>query len=347
MKAVVMKGDEMQLSHDRSLPKLRDDYVLVKPHSVALNPTDWKHVAYRRAKDGALVGCDYAGVVEEVGRAVTKRWQKGDRICGCTHGSNLVNEEDGAFAEWIVAKGDVQMRIPAKLVYEKAATVSLGAITVGQGLYQKSLKLNLPTNPIRKKEYILIYGGGTATGGLAIQYAKLSGYCTISVCGQSDFKRLRNLGADFCFDYQDPTIGKTIRMLTENNLRYAWDTIAIESSARICADALSTSPGTRYGTTNPIQSPRVDVESSSVVMYTMFGEPFTFGDREFAASPEDFDFAKMFMSLTENLLEEGKLKTHPEILREGGLAGVIQGLDELKSGKVSSGKLVYRITDTP
>jgi hypothetical protein len=93
-------------------------------------------------------------------------------------------------------------------------------------------------------------------------------------------------------------------MLTENNLRYAWDTIAIESSARICADALSTSPGTRYGTTNPIQSPRVDVESSSVVMYTMFGEPFTFGDREFAASPEDFDFAKMFMSLTENLLEE-------------------------------------------
>jgi NADPH:quinone reductase-like Zn-dependent oxidoreductase len=173
MKAVVIKGDEMQLSHDRSLPKLRDDYVLVKPHSVALNPTDWKHVAYRRAKDGALVGCDYAGVVEEVGRAVTKRWQKGDRICGCTHGSNLVNEEDGAFAEWIVAKGDVQMRIPAKLVYEKAATVSLGAITVGQGLYQKSLKLNLPTNPVRRKEYILIYGGGTATGGLAMQYAKL------------------------------------------------------------------------------------------------------------------------------------------------------------------------------
>lgn len=173
MKAVVIKDNEVLLSHDRPLPKLRDDYVLVKPHSVALNPTDWKHVTYRRAKDGALVGCDYAGIVEEVGKAVTKKWQKGDRICGCTHGSNLVNEEDGAFAEWIVAKGDVQMRIPLKLAFEKAATVSLGAITVGQGLYQKSLKLNLPTNPIRTKEYVLIYGGGTATGGLAIQYSKL------------------------------------------------------------------------------------------------------------------------------------------------------------------------------
>lgn len=173
MKAVVIEGTDARLVHDRPLPNLRADYVLVKPFAVALNPTDWKHVAYERAKNGALVGCDYAGVVEEVGRAVTKTWSKGDRICGCTHGSNLVNEEDGAFAEYIVAKGDVQMRIPDHLSYEKATTISLGAITVGQGLYQKSLKINLPTDPIQTKEYVLIYGGGTATGGLAIQFATL------------------------------------------------------------------------------------------------------------------------------------------------------------------------------
>jgi NADPH:quinone reductase-like Zn-dependent oxidoreductase len=136
MKAVVIDGKEARLVHDRPLPKLRPDYVLVKPVAVALNPTDWKHVAYGRAKDGARVGCDYAGVVEEVGPAVTKAWRKGDKICVCTHGSNLVNEEDGAFAEYITAKGDVQMRIPDQLAYENAATVSLGAITVGQGLYQ-------------------------------------------------------------------------------------------------------------------------------------------------------------------------------------------------------------------
>ena len=173
MKAVVIKGTDAQFVKDRSLPKLRPDYVLVKPYAVALNPTDWKHVSFQRAKDGALIGCDYAGVVEEVGSSVTKTWRKGDRICGCVHGSNLVNEEDGAFAEYIVAKGDLQMKVPMELDFEKAATVSLGAITVGQGLYQKSLKLNLPTDPIRTQEYVLIYGGGTATGGLAIQYANL------------------------------------------------------------------------------------------------------------------------------------------------------------------------------
>lgn len=173
MSAVVVKGDRAQLVHNRPLPQLRDNYVLVKPHAVALNPTDWKHIAYGRAKDGALIGCDYAGVVEEVGKAVTKKWQKGDSICGVVHGSNLVQAEDGAFAEYIVAKGDVQMRKPAGLSYVEAATISLGAITVGQGLYQKSLGLNLPTDPSVTKEYVLIYGGGTSVGGLAIQFAKL------------------------------------------------------------------------------------------------------------------------------------------------------------------------------
>lgn len=175
MSAVVTIGNQAQLVHDRPLPKLRDDYVLVKPHAVALNPTDWKHIAYGRAMDGALVGCDYAGVVQEVGKSVSKKWQKGDSICGVVHGSNLIQGEDGAFAEYIVAKGDVQMRKPTNLSYAKAATISLGAITVGQGLYQKSLRLNLPTDPTTTQDYVLIYGGGTSVGGLAIQFAKLYG----------------------------------------------------------------------------------------------------------------------------------------------------------------------------
>jgi len=173
MRAVTIKGEGAQLVHDRPIPRLRDDYVLVKSMAVALNPTDWKHVAYRRAKDDALIGCDYAGVVEEVGKGVTKNWKKGDRICGCVHGSNLVNGEDGAFAEYVVAKGDLQMRIPGHLTYEQAATVSLSAITVGQGLYQKSLGLKLPNSAVRTREYVLIYGGGTSAGSLAVQFAKL------------------------------------------------------------------------------------------------------------------------------------------------------------------------------
>jgi hypothetical protein len=69
----------------------------------------------------------------------------------------------------------VQMRKPAGPSYAQAATISLGAITVGQGLYQKSLGLTLPTDPTTSQDYVLIYGGGTSVGGLAIQFAKLYG----------------------------------------------------------------------------------------------------------------------------------------------------------------------------
>lgn len=64
------------------------------------------------------------------------------------------------------------MRIPESMTAEEAATLGVGVSTVGQGLYQ-SLGLPLPTSPSKKQIPLLIYGGSTATGTLAIQYAKL------------------------------------------------------------------------------------------------------------------------------------------------------------------------------
>lgn len=171
MKAIkVVEATKAEIK-EVSLPKLRDDYVLVKVEAVALNPTDWKHIDFLSSPD-ATVGCDFAGVVEEVGSKVEKKWNKGDRIAGFTHGVNAVEKEDGCFAEYCVAKGDVQMKIPQSMSFEDASTLGVGVSTVGQGLYQ-SLKLPLPTEPSKDATPLLIYGGSTATGSLAIQYAKL------------------------------------------------------------------------------------------------------------------------------------------------------------------------------
>lgn len=179
MKAVVLRGNEAVFDANRSRPQIRPDHVLVKVVAVALNPTDWKGVRAGRAKDGSIIGCDYAGVVEEVGSAVTKPWKAGDRIFGIAHGTNFLNPDDGVFAEYAAVVGDLQMRIPDSLTFQQAATVGLGAMTVGQGLYQHALKLDLPSadaNEVRNKgpsAFVLIYGGSTATGALAIQFAKL------------------------------------------------------------------------------------------------------------------------------------------------------------------------------
>lgn len=173
MKAVVVDGKQCRVDRDRKMPQVHDDHVLVKPVAVALNPTDWRHLRYGRARDDCIVGCDYAGVVEFVGSAVTKTWSPGDRIFGCAHGANLANPDDGVFAEYAAVVGDLQMRIPEAMEFAEAATLGLGSITVGQGLFQKSLRLDLPTTAIAKRNIpVLIYGGGTATGALGIQYAR-------------------------------------------------------------------------------------------------------------------------------------------------------------------------------
>lgn len=171
-KAIQVEGPgKAQLVNNRPIPRLRDDYILVKTAAVALNPTDWKHI-YRMPTPGALAGCDYSGVVEEVGKGVKKAFKKGDRICGFAHGSNNSELEDGTFAEYIVVKGDLQLPIPPQMSFEDASTLGVGFHTVGQGMYQ-SLKLPLPSEPAKEPQPILIYGGSTATGTLAIQFAKL------------------------------------------------------------------------------------------------------------------------------------------------------------------------------
>ena len=122
------------------------------------------------------------------------------------------------------------------------------------------------------------------------------------------------------------------------------DTISIEASAKICADALSTTGGI-YSALEPIPSPRTDVESKSTLAYTATGEALT--DYNLPASKEDFDFSMMFWKLAGKLLEARKVKVHPPSVRPNGLQGVLEGMQELREGKVSGEKLVYKIADTP
>lgn len=157
MQAIKIHDNKAKVVSGVPLPKLRPTYVLTKVDSIALNPTDWKHIAGKRAAPNGTAGCDFAGTVVEVGPEVTKSLKPGDRVAGTTHGANYSEIEDGCFADYAMAKGDLLVKLPESLSFEEAATFPLGVSTVGQGLFQKALKLNLPTNPITTKESVLIY----------------------------------------------------------------------------------------------------------------------------------------------------------------------------------------------
>ncbi|KAK4946148.1 hypothetical protein LTR10_014659 [Elasticomyces elasticus] len=330
------------------IPHLRDDYILVRTVTVALNPTDWTTLD-ARGDDGTLVGCDYAGIVEEVGKAVKKPFKKGDRVAGFGHGGNDANPENGAFARYIAVKGDIQMHIPDGVSFEAACTVGVGVATTGYALYHE-LGLPLPTlgtagNISEEPEPILIYGGSTATGTIAIQFAKLSKLKVITTCSPKYFGMVKELGADLVYDYHDTKVGDKIHADTASKLKNVFDTVNVESSAVICADAIGPNGG-MYCNLLGLDCPRQDVKSSFFLGYGISAESYIFEGDEYEARPQDFAFASGFLELAERLWAEGKFKAHPQRVGPGGLLGAIAGMQQMREGKVSGEKLVYLVEET-
>lgn len=67
------------------IPTVPDDYLLIRVVAVAVNPTDWTTLD-APGDNGTLVGCDWAGLVEEIGPKVEKPFKRGDRVAGFAHG---------------------------------------------------------------------------------------------------------------------------------------------------------------------------------------------------------------------------------------------------------------------
>ncbi len=351
MKAIVVnKPGKASLVRDRLKPVLREDYLLIKTHAIALNPTDWKHADLTQ-KPGVLLGCDYAGVVEDVGPKVTKAFKRGDRVMGIVHGGNSIQPEDGAFAEYILAKGDIQAHIPDNMSFEEAATLGVGITTVGQALYQV-LQLPLPSDEGVIQDGhtggppVLIYGGSTATGIIALQCARLSSFVPITTCSPQNFDLVTSFGAGQAFDYGDEDAAEAIRESTDEKIQHCLDTISLAWTAKFCASSMS-SDGGKLVTLHPMRPPSSEIECVDIKAYTVIGEDWGMGDKRFPAAPEDFEFGKTWWSLAEKLLAQGKIRPHRMQVMTGGLQGAIDGMQLLRDAKVSGYKLVYRIEETP
>lgn len=79
----------------------------------------------------------------------------------------------GAFAAIVGAADITTMKIPDGMSYEEAASLGSGMGTIGLALF-RSLKVpGSPTEPAEKPVDVLVYGGSTSTGTLAIQLIKL------------------------------------------------------------------------------------------------------------------------------------------------------------------------------
>ncbi|GAQ12205.1 protein TOXD [Aspergillus lentulus] len=331
------------------IPSLRDDDILVRTVAVALNPIDWMLLDTTPSPD-AIMGHDYAGTVVAVGDSVRELFKVGDRVCGLVKGADNTRPESGTFAEYIVAKAAIQMKIPDGVSFEDAATVGVGATTAGQCLFGPScLKLQWPENGnhVENPETFLVYGGATSAGSWIIQFAKLAGYSVLTTCSPNNFDLVRQYGADVVFDYRDPTCARKIREYTNNTLRLVCDAVATQESVRICEAAMGDAGGL-YHSLLPVRTSRSDVQATFSNCCTAIGEPFEYGPERMVipGMPAEFEFAKKWAGIVSNLWAQGKIRTLVVEKRDGGLRKVLDGLKDLKNRSVRARKLVFLISET-
>ncbi|KAJ5858772.1 hypothetical protein N7534_004049 [Penicillium rubens] len=326
-RAIIAEGpSRVRIDSDVEIPQPGDNEVLVKVHSVALNPVDWKTLAYS-STPGAVSGG-------------SSLWL-GD-------GGNPLRPSNGSFAEYVVAKADLLFKIPDGTSFETAATLGISASTGGLALF-KTLGLSFAERKVTPSSpAVLVYGAATSSGIIAIQLLQHAGYRAIAVCSPQNFGLVNDLGAEVAFDYHSVTCGKDIRAYTHDDLGHALDCISSTSSMAICYDALRSQPGARYVSLDPfpdrVQRSRPEILADWILTFSLTGDEVGFaGVFHRDPTPADYSVGVSWYPKVDRMLEEGKLRPHQPTIMGGGLAGVADGLEKLKKGEVHASKLVYNV----
>ncbi|OCH86705.1 GroES-like protein [Obba rivulosa] len=342
MKAIVTNGDGTYNMKDVDVPTPGPGEILVKVVAASQNPTDWK-TALLHQQPGNILGCDFAGVVADIGSDVDPAlaMTPGKRVAGAVHGGVSPN---GAFAEYVTVPADMAIAIPETLSFEDASQLGIACYTTCQCLYQAQ-HLPTPLEPAEAPLDVLVWSGTSSTGQYAVQFAKLAGLRVLSTASPKNFELVKALGADEVFDYADSKTPRRIAAATGGALKHAVDCISEGMTPNQVSMSLSKEGGT-ISTLLPYESRKKGVQTVFVLAYTFFGKDIQF-PFVFPANPEHRKNASMYCKLIEEVVSRFGLKPNPARIFPHGLASIPDGFEYMRSGKVSAEKITYRIADTP
>ncbi|ORY31400.1 enoyl reductase [Naematelia encephala] len=343
MKALMQEDKERKVSiKEVPVPTLEANDVLVKIEYTALNPTDWKHSAVW-SPPGCISGCDFSGTVVSIGTDLAVPLKVGDKVAGAVHGG--VWPDKGSNAEYARAESDLVFKVPEGLEMDKAATFGVPWLTACQTLIE-SQGQQFPPAKVSGSPWLLIYGGSSSVGLFAIQLAKAMGYRVVAVCSPHSFDFVKSYGADELVDYHGGDAASEIKRITDGTLDRALDAISEGSSFEIAIGGFG-----KQGRLNCILQPSdevkgisKDVEIVFTTMKTLFGKAYKFGSEDMPASAKDRAFLVELMRKTPEIITKYGIRANRLLLRNG-LEHITEGWQEMKEGKVSGKKLVYRIEE--
>ena len=177
-------------------PEIAGDEVLVRVYAAGVDRGVWHLMTGLpyfirlilpdlglRAPKNPVRGSDLAGVVEVVGKDVT-RFTAGDEVFGVGKGS---------YAEYARAAESKLAPKPANLTFEEAAVVPISGLTALQAV-RDSARVQLG-------QKVLVLGASGGVGTFAVQIAKSFGAEVTGVCSSTKVELVRSLGADHVIDY--------------------------------------------------------------------------------------------------------------------------------------------------
>ncbi|MFO7592493.1 MAG: zinc-dependent alcohol dehydrogenase family protein [Pseudomonadota bacterium] len=205
MRAVLMHQsggpDVLLYSHEVTPPRIHGDHqVLVRLKAAGVNPVDTKlrsRGTYYPEQMPAILGCDGAGVVEEVGEAVT-RFRPGDEVYYCFGG---IGGAQGNYAELNVVDERFLAAKPRTADFVTAAAAPLALITAWEALHDRGR--------IQTEQKVLIHAGAGGVGHVAIQLAKAAGCQVITTVSSKEKAAFaKQLGADETILYRDVDVAE-------------------------------------------------------------------------------------------------------------------------------------------
>lgn len=145
-----------------------------------------------------LPGLEVSGTVVAVGQGVDAG-EIGSRLCSLVSG--------GGYAEYCVARFDQCFPVPAALSMAEAAAMPETLMTVWHNVFERAYA--------SKGETILVHGGTSGIGTMAIKLCKLFGLTVIVTCGSDDkCAAARTLGADHAINYANADFVDEVKTVT-------------------------------------------------------------------------------------------------------------------------------------